>query len=90
VNAAPISKERARSFRVARIVFGAAFIGFAVAAATGSKLIWLAFPVAAVSLLVAYVWRCPACGKTFAVKAGWFAIAMPFTNTCLHCGSRLQ
>ena len=90
LGAALIPKERARPLRVARIVVGLAFAGFVIAAAVGSKLIGVAFAVAAIGLLVAYAWRCPVCGKTFAFKFGLVGIAMPYTNMCLHCGSRLQ
>jgi hypothetical protein len=90
LNAATISKKRALPLRVARIVFALAFIGFVVAAASGSNLVWAALGVAAISLLVAYAWRCPVCRKTFALKLGLIGVGMPYTNACLHCRSRLQ
>ena len=86
-----IPKENARLFRIARVVLGVAFVGFIVAAALRSTSSVLAFfVVAGLSALISYAWRCPNCGKTFALKLGFIGIAMPYTNTCLHCGSRLQ
>ena len=90
MNAVPIPKERALQLRIARVVSAAAFVGFVIAAAAGSRLVWVALVVAGVSLLVAYAWRCPTCRRTFALKLGLIGIAMPYTNACLHCGSRLQ
>ena len=91
MSAQPIPKRLARPFRIARVVFCVASLGFVVAGPLGSS--WLAgvaFAIAAVSLLVAYAWRCPVCGKSFALKFSLPVVGMPFTNTCVRCGSRLR
>ena len=44
------------------------------------------------SVLTLYLlfWECPACGKVFSVRAGWFSIAWPWTNHCFHCDVPLK
>jgi len=88
----PIPKENARPLRIGRVVLALAFFGFVVAAALQIKAgVVACFAIAALSAVVSYAWRCPVCRKPFALKLGWFvSIGMPYTNQCLHCGSRLQ
>jgi len=86
-----ITARESRSFRVMRILSPMmllAFLALNFLAPNLDDMYWYlgVYLCGLLSLFVLY-WQCPRCKRLFCFK---FPFGWPYTNHCLHCGSRLQ
>jgi hypothetical protein len=80
-----------RTFRYGRLAWP--LVAVVLVAVMLAKLViftWVLGVLLSVLTLYLLFWECPACGKSFSVRAGLFSLAWPWTNHCFHCNAALK
>jgi hypothetical protein len=80
-----------QTFRYGRLVWP--LIAAVLVAVMFAKLLiftWVFSVLLGVLTLYLLFWECPACGKAFSVRGGFFSIGWPWTNHCFHCNAALK
>ena len=87
-----ISASESYSFRRMRIVWLLLFGLTALAFLIAPHSLWPLFIFALCFNLGFYVifWPCPRCGRFYSLRFGLISTVWPYSNSCLHCGSKLS